>query len=277
MIWIASFPRSGNTYVRNILFEVYGLSSGEFHKETDYPLEEKYYEHPFVKTHLLPHQLEPSDPGIKSIYLVRDGRDALVSMAHQRTDIVAPGSDYYENLKAAIFAEKDTFFGGWSHNAFSWIEKADLIIRYEDLLMDPIGVIGRIRKIFDLPEADITKIPTFKKLKEGEAAYGARKSWGYSDNASKDLAGKAFRKGVAGSWQTEMPDDLHDLFWSLHGNAMEALGYNMDGTLSLPDPEFDHSVLQKMGVEPIREPQRKNRILLEANKMDTSDNDGVKR
>ena len=202
MIWIASFPRSGNTYVRNILYEVYGLSSGEYHREEDHPLEKNYFEHPFVKTHLLPHQLEPADPSIKSIYLVRDGRDAIVSIAHQRTDIVAPGSDFYENLKAAIFAEKDTFFGGWSHNVATWLDRADLIIRYEDLLLDPIRVIERIRKIVELPEPDPSKIPSFEKLKDGKAAYGARKSWGYSEDESIKLADKAFRKGISGNWKT---------------------------------------------------------------------------
>ena len=48
---------------------------------------------------------------IPGVYIIRDGRDALCSMAHHRKDIVAPGSDYYENLKAAVLAEKGTFFG----------------------------------------------------------------------------------------------------------------------------------------------------------------------
>lgn len=277
MIWIASFPRSGNTYVRNILYEVYGLSSGEYHREEDHPLEKNYFEYPFVKTHLLPHQLEPSDPSIKSAYLVRDGRDALVSIAHQRTDIVAPGSDFYENLKAAIFAEKDTFFGGWSHNVAAWLDRADLVIRYEDLLLDPIRVIERIRKIVELPEPDPSKIPSFEKLKDGKAAYGARKSWGYSEDESKKLADKAFRKGISGNWKTEMPEELHELFWSYHGNTMEQLGYTMNGELSFPDPEFDHHILQKLGVEAPPKPGKKYRVLLEANKMNTRDNDGVKR
>ncbi|RLD78804.1 MAG: hypothetical protein DRJ15_10795 [Bacteroidetes bacterium] len=110
MIWIASFPRSGNTFVRNILHEVYGLESSEYHREEDYHLDADYVSFPFVKTHLLPSQLDPSDPDIKAVYIVRDGRDTMVSIAHQRSDIVAPGTDYQENLKAAIFAEKDSFF-----------------------------------------------------------------------------------------------------------------------------------------------------------------------
>jgi len=277
MIWIASFPRSGNTFVRNILFEVYGLSSSEFHREADYHLDMEYTSHPFVKTHLLPGQLDPGDPSIKSVYLVRDGRDAMVSIAHQRSDIVAPGSDFLENLQAAIYAEKDTFFGGWSRNVNEWIRHADLILRYEDLLADPINQIERLRTIMDLPEPDPSKIPTFEQLKSGNAAYGARKSWGYSDDESKKLAEKAFRKGVSKSWKSEMPDELHDLFWTYHGPCMEKLGYTKEGELTIPDPELEHEVSRKLGIIPPSMPARKYHILIEANKMATRDNDGVKR
>ena len=85
MIWLASYPRSGNTLMRNILYEVYGLSSGEFHREEGHYLEEDYFSHPFVKTHLLPLQLEPSDSSIRAVYIVRDGRDALVGQNPSQT------------------------------------------------------------------------------------------------------------------------------------------------------------------------------------------------
>ncbi len=277
MIWIASFPRSGNTFVRNILHEVYGLESSEFHLEEDYHMEQDYDSFPFVKTHLLPDQLIPDDPGIKSVYIVRDGRDTMVSIAHQRSDIVAPGSDYLENLKAAIFAEKNTFFGGWSKNVETWVEKADIVIRYEDLLHDPIGQIERLRNIYELPAPDPSKIPSFESLKKGDAAYGARKTWGYSKEEAKELAEKAFRKGKTGAWKTDMPDDLHELFWTYHGNTMEKLGYSREGQVMEPDPQLDHLYRSKLGIPPVELQHKPYKLLIEANKMATRDNDGVKR
>ena len=62
--WIASFPRSGNTYFRNILFYVYGIESSTWHLETTYPVDENYDRYRFVKTHLLPKELIPDDPAI---------------------------------------------------------------------------------------------------------------------------------------------------------------------------------------------------------------------
>ncbi len=277
MIWIASFPRSGNTFVRNILHEVYGLESSEYHREEDYHLDADYVSFPFVKTHLLPSQLDPSDPDIKAVYIVRDGRDTMVSIAHQRSDIVAPGTDYQENLKAAIFAEKDSFFGGWSKNVEDWVSRADLVIRYEDLLLDPIGQIERLRSICELPEPDQSKVPSFESLKKGNAAYGARKSWGYSEEESTELAEKAFRKGKTGAWKTDMPDELHDLFWTYHGITMEKLGYSRDGNITEPEPELDHLYHKKLGIPPGERNTPPYKLLIEANKMATRDNDGVKR
>jgi glycosyltransferase involved in cell wall biosynthesis len=277
MIWLASYPRSGNTLMRNILYEVYGLSSGEFHREEGHYLEEDYFSHPFVKTHLLPLQLEPSDSSIRAVYIVRDGRDALVSMARQRQDIVSPGSDFRENLMAAIFAEKGTFFGGWSGNAETWARRADIIIRYEDLIADPIGQAERLRSIMVLPEPDRTKIPDFGTLKSGRATYGARKNWGYTEEQSRELADKAFRKGKAGSWKEEMPDDLHDIFWTYHGETMLRLGYTREGTIVAPDHELDHQFYHKLGYRPAEKTERRYRVLIEAAKLDTHDNDGVKR
>jgi hypothetical protein len=111
MIWLASFPRSGNTFFRNVMFELYGLESYDYYPLRGVKVRKDYTSFPIVKTHLLPWQIQPQDSNIPAIYLVRDGRDAIVSMAHQRKDIIAPGSDFQENLKMAIVAEYGGYFG----------------------------------------------------------------------------------------------------------------------------------------------------------------------
>lgn len=109
MIWLASFPRSGNTFFRNILYEVYGISSSEYHMEKTKKVIEDFDSFPVIKTHLLPHQLPKNLQDLKSVYIIRDGRDALVSLAHHRKDIIAPGSNYYKNLTEAILARGGSF------------------------------------------------------------------------------------------------------------------------------------------------------------------------
>ena len=163
MILLSSFPRSGNTFLRNILFEVYGLKSGEFYLDTTHPLEDEYREYPFIKTHELPSNLDEFDADVPAVYLVRDGRDAVCSMAHHRSDLVSPGSEYRQNLKKAIIAARGSFFGGWSRNAEEWLERADLIIRFEDLIRDPINTVEKLRKVYPLPKPVVENLPTFKR------------------------------------------------------------------------------------------------------------------
>jgi hypothetical protein len=70
------------------------------------------------------------------IYIIRDGRDALCSINH-RKDSAELGTDFYQNLQVAIVTDNESFFGGWSNNVTQWVEKADLVLRYEDLISDP--------------------------------------------------------------------------------------------------------------------------------------------
>lgn len=276
MIWLASYPRSGNTFLRNILYEVYGLSSSTFHREPDYPLDKGWDSFTFVKTHELPEHLEPAENDFPAVYLVRDGRDALCSMAHHRADIVAPGSDYLDNLRSAIVAQRGSYFGGWSRNVEKWIRRADLIIRYEDLVADPLATVERLRTLCELPEPQTGKMPQFEALKFGIPKYGAARDQDVSEEDKQELAQKFFRRGEAGAWREEMPEELQELFWCYHGDAMERMGYRRDGKLAEPHRDLDGEVRSKLGFADFP-PNRRHRVLIEADKLVSGDNDGVMR
>ena len=277
MIFLSSFPRSGNTFLRNILFEVYGLESDEFYLEAVDTRLEDLKTYPVIKTHELPSRLQAFDPDIPVVYLVRDGRDSICSMAHHRSDLISPGSDYLQNLKEAIIADQGSFFGGWSRNAEDWLQRADLVIRFEDLIRDPIASTERIRAIYPLPEPVIENLPTFKSLKFGIPKYGHGAHPDTSDEKNIELSGKFFRKGKTGSWKEDMPDDLHSLFWSYHGETTQKFGYSISGELKALDPVFDHVLQTKLGIRSNDRPAKKHRILIESDKVVSPDNDGVKR
>ncbi|MCB0693005.1 MAG: glycosyltransferase [Saprospiraceae bacterium] len=266
MIWLASFPRSGNTFFRNVLYEVYGIESSTYHQEANYPLEADYDQFDVVKTHLLPSQLVPADPRIKKVYIVREGRDALVSIAHHRKDIVQPGTDYYLNLLEAILAMDGSFFGGWSENVRQWMEVADIVIRFEDLIEDPIRELEKLRTVMELPQPNLDKLPTFQDLKFGTPQYGAGRKILGSDEA-ENMAKKNFRRGKSGAWKDEMPPELEQLFWELHGHQMDALGYTRG---PIGDAWARRRNQDGGQVEPFR-------ILVEANKVTDPHMDGVRR
>ena len=253
MIWLASFPRSGNTFFRNVLYEVYGIKSSTYHQDYKRDLDKNYDRFEVVKTHLLPDQLPDHIKNAKSVYLTRDGRDALVSMAHHRKDIVDIGSDFYNNLLLAIMSPEGSYFGGWSENVKQWTEKADIVIKFEDLIKDPIKELEKLRAIMDLPAPDISKLPTFKQLKFGKPKYGDKSS---KPNA-KSFAQLNFRKGKSGGWKEEMPKELHRLFWDVHKTQMVKNGYTKS---MLAD-----------------RPNKKVKVLINASKLDISHNDGIKR
>lgn len=260
MIWLASFPRSGNTFFRNVLFEVYGISSSTFHRETLYPQEENYFEYPVVKTHLLPAQLEEAYRDAPKVYLIRDGRDALVSMAHHRKDIIEPGTDFEVNLLEAILAMEGNYFGGWTENVRQWTAAADIVIYFEDLIADPLREVEKLRAIMDLPEPNIDKLPSFQKLKFGQPQYGSGKQFLDDREEVEAMAQKNFRRGKAGAWRDEMPPQMEKLFWELHGNMMIEMGYNRgDNCL------------------PISKNAAPWQVLVEAAKIDEPGMDGVKR
>jgi hypothetical protein len=219
MIWLASFPRSGNTFFRNVLFDVYGIESREFDADRTTPKNRDYRDFPVAKTHVLPKYLEPDTSDCPAIYLVRDGRDALVSMAHQRKDIVRPGSNLRLNLFAALAFARLSKFGSWSQNVDQWTERATLVIKFEELIEKPIETVERLRAVMDLPEPRLDRVPTFESQKFGNPHYGGRNA--RLPNRSELF----FRKGKVGGWKEEMPPPLESLFWLLHGKTMERLGY----------------------------------------------------
>lgn len=251
-LWIASFPRSGNTFFRNVLHRVYGIPSETFFNEPNREVAPDFLEHRAIKTHLLPSELpegERVEDGNVAVYLIRDGRDALVSAAHHRIAWAAPYSDFEVNLCEAIVAPGDSFFGGgWSQHVEKWSEVAQVVIRFEDLIVDPIGQIERLRPFFDLPEPDRTALPTFETLRSGDAEYGNK--WWEPDTEldTQTIAERNFRRGKVGSWRDEMPEEFHELFWLLHGETMDKWGYGRGERPAMAEPrETATRVLMQVG------------------------------
>lgn len=279
MIWLSSFPRSGNTFLRNILYSVYGLPSSTFHQESAYLLDKDFDSYTFVKTHELPSSLDARgfSQNLPSVYLVRDGRDAICSIAHHKANLIAPGTKFEDNAREAIIASKGSYFGGWSKNSQEWLERADLIIRYEDLIHEPLATVERFRQIIDLPEPDSSRIPTFEQLKYGVPEYGAGKRQPISEDRMRDNAQKFFRRGEAGAWKDEMTEELQEFFWSYHGEMMSRFGYARDGSLTDPHLDLDAPLRLKLGLPSEVKAEKRYRILVEADKLVSPDNDGVKR
>ena len=243
MVWLVSYPRSGNTFVRNILYHVYGMESSVYHNLPGRKVPDNFSLSPFVKTHLLPGQLPENLQDAPAVYIVRDGRDAIVSEAWHRKNFHAPRSRVRHTMLEAILAHRGTYFGGWSTHVQQWMPKAAVIIRFEDLRTDPIAQVERLRSIIALPEPDIGRLPTFESQKTGAPKYGQ------VEGSGRNRA--FFRKGRAGGWREEMPRWQQHAFWRYHGPVMEAVGYRQDGSLT-PDMEWDAAAQMLEALPPWR-------------------------
>jgi len=212
--WIASYPRSGNHFFRTLLLNLYGLESVQTGLLTT-PVEEwlaaaeaapqRYY----VKTHDLPRgDFHPA------VYLVRDGRDALVSYAwfvlqvRQNKETANISADEYHHILARLIQSDNHHFGDWSANVRAWGARPDtVVVRFEELVQSPrevaVAAVSRLGLgLRPLPDGEV---PTFEQMQRQRP--------------------KLVRRGQCGSWQDEFPDDLLPLFWERHGAVMHQFGY----------------------------------------------------
>jgi hypothetical protein len=163
----------------------------------------------FSKTHELPQEDFPA------IYLIRDGRDAMVSYAHYILDYVnhIPVEDqpncFYDTLRDVIVGLN---FGGWSNHILAWTQRSTptAIVKYEDLIADPIKLLHDAASSIGFRPSEaqrqgVRPVPDFDSLNRTFPTF--------------------FRKGKVGAWKEEMPEDMYDLFWQHHSKAMDQLGY----------------------------------------------------
>ncbi len=218
LIWIASYPRSGNRFFRWVTRFRYGLPERAKHTgppETDpnYPLLRSLDtviaspQPVMVKTH------EPPDADtFPAIYVLRDGRDAMVSYAHFVLTMVKPPEggvtpELFRNTLRDLLLEERSPYGSWAENVLAWAARPGVVVvRFEDMVLDPGGVVDRALAAVRCPAKRTSDgVPTFDGMKKEDA--------------------KLVRRGQPGSWRDEFPSDLLPLFWNRNRVAMEQFGY----------------------------------------------------
>ncbi|MEV0131426.1 sulfotransferase domain-containing protein [Dactylosporangium sp. NPDC050688] len=227
LVWIASFPRSGNTLLRIALYRRYGIRTSVIY-DVDGVAERVgadlvgYTDRPaplemmrassdlhMIKTH---RQRDTDvDESDAAICLVRDGRDALVSWARQASE-AEPGR-YEDELRARIIRRAAIGTGSWGANVLSWLTPPvphRPVLRYEDLAADPVAAVERVVAVVapHLAPRSGAVIPSLDELRRTDDRF--------------------FRRGHTGTHRDEMPEDLHRLFWAHPDNvaAMRLLGYD---------------------------------------------------
>ena len=230
-IFIAGYPKSGNTWFQNLVAGlVFGVLADKSHPrlpmdlvpdvhETD--LYYKRYQTPtYFKTH---HKPLPQYRNV--VYLLRDGRDVMVSYWHYLEGLQRKKIDFVKMVQTG----KDLYPCKWQEHVTAWManphEARMIVIKYEDLLADPVKQLERF-SAFSGIEANLSFLEmvcheaSFKQLQKRERLKGEDNSW------PKD---KLFhRRGVAGSFRDEMPEEALKAFLVEAKETLEKYGYTCE-------------------------------------------------
>lgn len=223
LVWLASYPRSGNTLLRQVLKACFDLSSCEGlervpanFREPD-GIRDEFYGSYFVegdpeefyararsssdlvliKSHQLPRDSE------KAIYVVRDGRLALKSFVRFQ-DNNHPGSASFESLLLG-----DHPYGDWASHYRTWCDARQgetLILRFEELVNADAALLARIAAFLGLP--------------------GAKRPWVNPQAQLRELAPAFFGTGTR-TWCADpfWTETRLRQFYTLHGSLLAQLGY----------------------------------------------------
>lgn len=211
-LWLASYPRSGNTLLRTILWHCFGLRSASVYRDDlggNRLLEEhvghiaygprgqvllRQNEPLLLKTHERPVDHRPA------IYVLRDGRAASVSLWRfysGKGDIPL----------ASVIAGRHRY-GTWSDHISNWRpwERPNtLLLKYEDMADD-------LPRVLRALSAFLKREPSGNRLPDRQALAGIDGRW----------------VGRKTDWRSQMPPDLLAQFHARNGKMMMSMGYPVE-------------------------------------------------
>ena len=213
-IFIAGYPKSGNTWMQNLIAGVqFGIDTSllpdsltqelvpDVHGRIYY---KRFTDIVFFKSHDL-----PKENMKRVIHLVRDGRDAIASYYAMNKALGKTTS-----LENMIVDGKDIYPSKWHEHTRAWLENPFnaeiLIIKYEDLVQNPFDQIKKILAFAELERSDeiinnAIQGNSFAEMKRKEAAFG----W---NNKNWDPKQDFIRKGKIGTYKSEIPANLVSIF-----------------------------------------------------------------
>lgn len=218
-IFIAGFPKSGNTWVQGIITGLLLDSTSELltrkliNEIVPDVHVKKYFKRFFnimvFKTHNLPR------PEYKRvIHLVRDGRDAMVSYYYMGKN---KNLNFPLTLTDMVVEGKGLYPSKWFYHSKEWIKNPFnaeiMLLKYEDLHLFPLREMKRITEFIGLELPDDRLMAIYESnnidvVRSKVAKFGMdnQNTW-----KNKPIT-SFFRKGEVGNFQNEMSDELVDYF-----------------------------------------------------------------
>jgi hypothetical protein len=180
----------------------------------------RYHTPCYFKTHLLP------QPQYKRIvYLLRDGRDVMVSYYHHQCAMMGQKADFLNMVCRGC----NLFPCQWHEHVEAYLSLRSrtqmLTVRYEDLIEDTVG---QLRRFCDFIGIERTEAmlqsardhASFAAMrnKEQTSLWVKRPEW-------KDRGQPFVRRGIVGSHKDEMPPNVLAALLDCAGSTLEKCGY----------------------------------------------------
>ena len=278
IVWLASFPKSGNTWVRAMISSLIYSDNGVFNFEIIKKIQQfpnkKHFEKftdkyqnvhelkkfwvaaqeqinldkkiKFLKTHHINCKIDEypftnKNNTLATIYVVRDPRSLVESFSNYykinkdaaiksiTSKELVSGAGFIKNKQNNVF----TIIGSWNDHYNSWT-KANanlLILRYEDLLIDPLKELNKIivflKKFIifnynDFKTQNIISSTSFENLEKMEKEIGFFEVPDIENNQNKI---KFFNKGKKNDWRKYLNENEIEYISSKFNYEMKELGY----------------------------------------------------
>lgn len=236
-VFIVSYPKSGNTWVRFLLgnyltdcrvdFTNSHLIVPDIHFNPEQCALLKYRPR-FIKSHFSYTEQYPN-----VVYILRDGRDVTVSYFFYLKKIGRLASDVsFENYIRDYTLYGDDMFGDWAQHVRSWTRVASegklLCIKYEDILSDTAKQLERILSFAGVkPDHDIIDravySSSFSQMQKMETIqHDACPTLSHVKN--KEI--KFVREGRSGQWRDYFSHEALELFMKRNEDVLKAWGYD---------------------------------------------------
>lgn len=230
-VFLASYPRSGSTWLRFLLFQsLVGESSGFQNVNLAIPDVKRHKVGlPFmpnggrlIKTH------EAYHPEYrKAIYLMRDPRDVALSEYAYQTALGLVNLDLDDYLKKFLTSGVNPF-ASWKKHVESWLSaplshEQLLVLRFEDLRKDAFQAVAEIARFAGLkPDEDRIR----RAIADNTTERMSAKEKETPQRASK--RGRFIGKGSVGGWRANLKPEQVQRFRQYAGEALERAGYPLD-------------------------------------------------
>jgi hypothetical protein len=246
-IFQASYPRSGSTWLRFILFQILtGEDPGFQRIDQCIPEIDAHRGVPpilpgggrLIKTHE-----KYRKDYTKAVFLVRDPRDVLLSgyaraVGVGLAQLVSKGD--FDSFLLSFLKGRALQQGSWQEHTRSWLESPLakngnlMVVRYEDLRRNSEQVIGQLLHFLGVT-------PDFRIIRKAIENNSLQQMRAKEDNAkrvgehsvllachknSEGEDGRFVRKGSVGGWRSELTDAQVRIIDQYAGDMLATLGYD---------------------------------------------------